>query len=129
MPVEHTSRDNLVLRDQKILLDTQLAELYGVSPKALLEAIERNPHRLPEDFMFQLTAGEWDALMPRTSKVQRGGDSTLPYAFTDQGVAMLASVLQSDRAIAVNIQVVRVFARVRSLTNTIGELARRLTRL
>jgi ORF6N domain-containing protein len=122
--IEPISRSILVLRGHKILLDANLADLYGVAPKALLEAIKRNAQRFPEDFMFQLTADEWDAV---TSKPQRAGRSYLPYAFTDNGVAMLSSVLHSERAITANIQVIRVLARMRALINTDSDLARRLT--
>jgi hypothetical protein len=132
MPVEPIPRAIPVLRGHKILLDAQLAELYGIATKSLLETVKRNAQRFPEDFMFQLTADEWDALTSQfvTSKAQSGGgrSSNLPYAFTDQGVAMLSSVLHSDRAIAVNIQVLRVFARMRALINTDTDLVRRLTR-
>lgn len=130
MTIEHISRAILVLRGQKILLDTELAELYGVPTKVLLQAIKRNAERFPEDFMFQLSPEEWATLRSQivTSK-SRGGRRYLPYAFTEQGVAMLSSVLHSDRAIAVNIQIMRVFVRMRELINSNRELARRLDEL
>ncbi len=90
VPIEHITRAILILRGQKVLLDTELAELYGVATKVLLQAVKRNAERFPEDFMFQLTAEEWEALRSQTvtSNAQRGGRRYLPYAFTEQGVAM-----------------------------------------
>jgi len=131
VPVEHITRAILILRGHKVLLDTELAELYGVATKVLLQAVKRNAERFPEDFMFQLTTEEWEALRSQTvtSKAQRGGRRYLPYAFTEQGVAMLSSVLNSSRAIAVNIQIMRVFVRMRELINSNRELARRLNEL
>jgi hypothetical protein len=131
VPVEHITRAILVLRGHKVLLDTELAELYGVATKVLLQAVKRNAERFPEDFMFQLTDEEWQVLRSQTvtSKAPRGGRRYLPYAFTEQGVAMLSSVLHSSRAIAVNIQIMRVFVRMRELINSNRELARRLNEL
>lgn len=131
VPAEHITRAILILRGHKVLLDTELAELYGVATKVLLQAVKRNAERFPEDFMFQLTDEEWQALRSQTvtSKAPRGGRRYLPYAFTEQGVAMLSSVLHSSRAIAVNIQIMRVFVRMRELINSNRELARRLNEL
>jgi hypothetical protein len=131
VPVEHIARSILMLRGHKVLLDAELAELYGVATKVLLQAVKRNRKRFPEDFMIQLTAVEWEALRSQnvTSNTQRGGRRYLPYAFTEQGVAMLSSVLRSDRAIAVNIQIMRAFVRMRELLSSNRELARRLREL
>lgn len=105
--VEGITRAILVLRGHRVLLDEALAELYGVETKVLIQAVKSNPARFPDDFMFQLTTSEWAGLRSQTvtSKPRRGGRRYAPYAFTEQGVAMLSSVLNSDRAIAVNIQV------------------------
>ncbi|HVW69473.1 MAG TPA: ORF6N domain-containing protein [Steroidobacteraceae bacterium] len=131
VPLNHITRAILVLRGHRVLLDTDLAELYGVATKVLLQAVKRNLERFPKDFMFQLTSDEWAALRSQnvTSNAQRGGRRYLPYGFTEQGVAMLSSVLHSDRAIAVNIQIMRVFVRMRELVNSNRELARRLNEL
>lgn len=131
VPVEHIARSILVLRGHKVLLDTELAELYGVATKVLLQAVKRNRERFPEDFMIQLTEPEWEALRSQnvTSNAQRGGRRYLPYAFTEQGVAMLSSVLRSKRAIAVNIQIMRAFVRMRELLSSNRELARQLKQL
>jgi ORF6N domain len=105
--VEHITRSILVLRGQRVLLDVELADLYGVTTKALVQAVKRNHERFPEDFMIQLTGAEWAILRSQTvtSSVEHGGRRYPPYAFTEQGVVMLSSVLRSQRAIAVNVQV------------------------
>jgi hypothetical protein len=122
----------LTLRGQRVMLDADLAALYGVETRALVQAIKRNPVRFPEDFMFQLLAEEFASLRSQTviSKTAgRGGRRTAPYAFTEQGVAMLSSVLNSSRAIAVNIEIMRTFVRVRALAATHADLAKRLGEL
>lgn len=125
----------LTLREQRVMLDADLAELYGVATKVLVQAVKRNLVRFPEDFMFQLSADEFAALRSQsvTSNADhppvRGGRRTAPYAFTEQGVAMLSSVLSSPRAIAVNIEIMRTFVRVRALAATHGDLAQRLKEL
>jgi hypothetical protein len=119
------------IRDHRIMLDADLAELYGVSTKRLNEAVRRNATRFPEDFMYRLTAEEYISLKSQiaTSKAGRGGRRKLPYAFTEQGVAMLSSVLNSDRAIQVNITIMRVFVRIRRLLVSHEELARKVEAL
>jgi len=132
VPVEHITQSILVFRGYKVLLDTDLAELYGVATKVLLQAVRRNQERFPEDFMIQLTAAEWAALRSRivTLKPSRGQHRKYPpYAFTEQGVAMLSSVLNSDRAIAVNIEIMRAFVKLRELLVSNKELARRFAQL
>jgi ATP-dependent Clp protease ATP-binding subunit ClpA len=131
VPVEQISRSILVLRGQRVLLDAELADLYGVATKVLLQAVKRNSQRFPADFMMQLTAAEWAALRSQfvTSKTGRGGRRYPPYAFTEQGVAMLSSVLGSERAIAVNIEIMRAFVRMRELLSSNKELARRFAQL
>ncbi len=122
----------LSLREQRVMLDADLAQLYGVETRVLVQAVKRNLARFPEDFMFQLTADEWAALRSQTvisNAEGRGGRRTAPYAFTEQGVAMLSSVLGSQRAIAVNIEIMRTFVRVRALAATHGDLAQRLAEL
>ena len=113
------------------MLDSDLAELYGVQTKVLVQAVKRNLMRFPDDFMFKLSAEEFRALRSQsvTSKPGSGGRRTAPYAFTEQGVAMLSSVLGSPRAVAVNIEIMRTFVRVRELAATHGDLAKRLSEL
>ncbi len=121
-----------VLRSQRVLLDADLATLYGVETGALVQAVKRNATRFPEDFMFQLTAVEWIALRSQSVILKNGRGhhrKYLPYAFTEQGVAMLSSVLRSERAIAVNIQIMRAFVRMREMLFSNRELARRLNQL
>ncbi|PYJ30469.1 MAG: DNA-binding protein [Verrucomicrobia bacterium] len=108
----------LLIRGQKVMLDADLAELYGVPTKSLNLAVKRNAERFPEDFMFQLTGDEAAGLRFHfeTSKTARGGRRYRPYAFTEQGVAMLSSVLRSLRAVQVNIAIMRTFVRLRANT-------------
>lgn len=119
--VEQITRSILILRGQRVLLDVELANLYGVTTKVLLQAVRRNRDRFPGDFMIQLTRTEWAVLRSQTvtSSAQHGGRRYLPYAFTEQGVAMLSSVLKSHRAIAVNVQIMR--ARPIGFTANLGE--------
>jgi ORF6N domain len=120
------------MRGQRVMIDADLAELYGVLTKVLVQAVKRNAIRFPADFMFQITAEEWAALRSQTvtsNEAARGGRRTAPYAFTEQGVAMLSSVLGSQRAVAVNIEIMRTFVRVRALAATHGDLAKRLSDL
>lgn len=132
VPVERISNSILILRGHKALLDSDLAALYGVQTKVLLQAVQRNRRRFPEDFMLQLTNQEWTALRSQivTLKAGRGRHRKYtPYAFTEQGVAMLSSVLNSERAIAVNIEIMRAFVRMRELLASNKELAQRLREL
>ena len=110
------------------MLDRDLAELYGVPTFRLNEQVKRNRKRFPDDFMFQLTKPESEALISQfaMSKAGRGGRRTQPYAFTEQGVAMLSSILNSDRAIMVNIAIMRAFVRLREYLGTHKDLAREL---
>jgi hypothetical protein len=121
----------LLIRRQRVLLDEDLAALYGVETRVLLQAVKRNFERFPPDFMFELSAPEWTALRSQsvTSKLGSGGRRYAPYAFTEQGVAMLSSVLNSDRAIAVNIEIMRAFVRIRRLLETDRSLARKFNRI
>ena len=122
----------LSLRGQKVLLDATLAALYGVTTKAVNQAVRRNRERFPADFMFQLTAAENTKLRSQsvTSSPRRhGGRRTRPYAFTEQGVAMLSTVLRSPRAIAVNIEIMRAFVRLRATLAAHAELSARIDAL
>lgn len=112
------------IRNQKVMLDSDLAELYGVETKVLNQAVKRNTDRFPQDFMFQLTDIEWNSLRSQivTSKNGRGGRTYFPNVFTEHGVLMLSSVLNSPQAIQVNIQIVRIFTRLRNLLNEHTEL-------
>ena len=121
----------LLIRNKRVILDKDIARLYGVSTGRLNEQVKRNIKRFPIDFMFQLTSKEFNSLISQfaTSKVKRGGTRKLPFAFTEQGVAMLSSVLRSEKAIAVNIQIVRVFVKLREILSTHIELAIRMKEL
>lgn len=103
------------IRGQKVMLDFDLAELYQVETRVLNQAVKRNIERFPQDFMFQLNAGEWAILKSQIVISSWGGTRKLPFAFTEQGVAMLSSVLHSDVAIQVNINIMRVFVAARHL--------------
>ena len=120
-----------LLRGEKVMFDFHLAELYGVETKTLNRAVQRNSERFPADFMFQLDRQELANLMCQigTSSSQHGGTRKLPYAFTEQGVAMLSSVLRSERAVQVNIAIVRAFVKLRQMLSTHVELARKLKAL
>jgi hypothetical protein len=127
-------RQILLIRGQKVMLDFHLAELYGVETKALNQAVSRNTDRFPADFMFQTTRIEWLAILKSqivTSSFRHGGRGrrTLPFAFTEQGVAMLSSVLRSPRAVQVNIEIMRTFVRLRQWLASNAELAKRLADL
>jgi len=127
--VDQIEQAILLVRGQKILLDSDLAKLYGVETNALNKAVKRNSERFPEDFMFQLTAEEFGALRFQigTLKAGRGQHRKyLPYAFTEQGIAMLSSVLRSPRAVQVNIEIMRAFVRLRHVLAASAELARRV---
>ncbi len=117
-----------LIRNQKVMLDEDLARLYGTETGALVRAVQRNRERFPEDFMFQLSEQEASALRCQIgiSKSGRGGRRYLPYVFTEQGIAMLSGVLNSPRAIAVNIEIMRAFVRLRSLIESHTELAEKL---
>jgi len=122
----------LALRDQRVMLDADLAQLYGVETRVLVQAVKRNLARFPADFMFQLNAEEFAALRSQSvisNTEGRGGRRTAPYAFTEQGVAMLSTVLGSPRAIAINIEIMRTFVKVRALASSHGDLAKRLSEL
>ena len=130
-PVNITSVDLAIvpLRGQNVLLSPDLATLYGVEPRVLVQAVKRNIKRFPSDFMFQLSPEEWHNLKSQIVISSWGGGRTPPYAFTEQGVAMLSSVLKSERAIQVNIEVMRTFVKLRRLLSEHHELSLRLDQL
>ena len=103
------------IRGQKVMLDSELAELYGVETRRLNEQVARNADRFPEDFMFRLNENEFESLMSQIATSKRGGRRKLPYMFSEHGVLMLSSVLNSKQAIQVNIQVMRIFTRIRQM--------------
>jgi ORF6N domain len=130
IPAERIERSILLLRGQKVMLDVDLASLYGVETKALTRAVRRNGRRFPRDFMFQLTNAEFKNLRCQTgTSRQWGGRRYAPYVFTEQGVAMLSSVLQSERAVLVNVEIMRSFVRLREVLATHADLARKLEEL
>ena len=103
------------IRGQKVMLDSDLAELYGVETRRLNEQVARNADRFPEDFMFRLNENEFESLMSQFATSKRGGRRKLPYMFSEHGVLMLSSILNSKQAIQVNIQVMRIFTRIRQM--------------
>lgn len=124
---DHIERKIYFIRGQKVMLDSDLAELYQVPTKSLNLAVRRNANRFPEDFMFQLVKGEAESLrfQVETSKTGgRGGRRYLPYVFTEHGVAMLATVLNSERAVQMNILIIRAFIKLRDMLATHKDLAR-----
>lgn len=145
--LERIEKSILLIRGEKVMLDADLARLYGVKVKALNQAVKRNATRFPSDFMFQLTAAEtkvsWSHLVTNSgdrstsanlrsqivTSRSHGGRRHRPFAFTELGVAMLSSVLRSPRAIAVNIEIMRVFVQLRRLLSSNAELARKLDAL
>lgn len=130
IPIEMIEKKILLIRSEKVMLDADLAELYGVETKMLVRAVKRNLDRFPEDFMIQLNKEEFEHLRFRFgTSSQWGGRRYLPYAFTEQGVAMLSSVLNSDRAVHVNIEIMRAFVRLRQILASNSELARKLNAL
>ena len=145
VPLERIETHIFLMRGQKVMLSTHLAELYDVEPRVLVQAVKRNIARFPEDFMFQLTREETSISKSRSvilkeadPAASRSQSVTLkrgqnikypPYAFTEQGVAMLSSVLRSDRAIHVNIEIMRAFVRLRQMLASNADLARKLATL
>ncbi len=126
IPIEIIERRIHVIRGQKVMLDSDLADLYGVETKALVRQVKRNIERFPERFMFQLTRDEFDILRCQIGTSRWGGRRYPPYAFTEHGIAMLSSVLRSEQAIKVNISIIDTFIRMRELLATHKELAEKL---
>ena len=132
IPVERIEKSIYLMRGEKVMLDRALASLYGVSTKAFNQAIKRHKERFPSDFMFQLTMEEAQALRSRSQSVtlKRGQNIKYrPYAFTEHGILMLSSVLSSEQAIQVNIEIMRTFVRLRRMLGSNAELAKKLEEL
>ena len=130
MTVEQIRKSILLIRGEKVMLDADLAELYGVETGVLVQAVKRNRDRFPSDFMFRLTKQELEILRSQTViSRQWGGRRYRPYAFTEQGVAMLSGVLKSARAVRVNIEIMRTFVQLRQMLISHVDLARKLADL
>ena len=119
----------LTLRGQRVMLSSDLARLYGVEPRTLMQAVKRNSERFPADFIFQLEFEEWQNLKSQFVISSWGGIRTAPYAFTEQGIAMLSSVLRSPQAVQVNIEIMRAFVRLRRILSEHQEISQRLNDL
>lgn len=126
IPIDRIESKIFQIRGKKVMLDSDLAELYGVPTKVLVQAVKRNINRFPDDFMFQLAKGEFVNLRSQFVTSSWGGRRYLPYAFTEQGVAMLSSVLNSERAIMVNVQIMRAFVNLRRAGLTYVALKRKI---
>jgi len=129
VPVHVIERRIYLIRGQRVMLDSDLAELYRVETRALVQSVKRNIERFPEDFMFQLTTEEAGAMRSQTVIASRRNIRYQPYAFTEHGVAMLSAVLKSDRAVRMSILIVRAFVQLRELLATNKELARKVEQL
>ncbi|TXC81487.1 ORF6N domain-containing protein [Luteibaculum oceani] len=131
VPQEIISEKIYLIREQKVMIDSDLAELYQVPTKRLNEQVKRNRERFPADFMFQLNQFEWNHLKSQTatSSSRWGGRRSLPYVFTEHGILMLSSVLTSERAMSVNIQIMRIFVRIRSFLNQNETLLRKIRQM
>jgi ORF6N domain len=129
IPVELIERRIYLIRGQKVMLDTDLAELYQVETRTLVQAVKRNLDRFPEDFMFQLSLEESEAMRSQFVIASRRNIRYQPYAFTEQGVAMLSSVLNSKRAVQMNILIIRAFVKLREVLASHKDLARKIEQL
>ena len=133
VPLAHVERTILFIRGYKVILDADLAAMYGVETRELVQAVKRNRERFPEDFMFRLTEEESGSLRSQAVILKKGGRGQhrkyLPHAFTEQGVAMLSTVLRSPRAVQVNIEIMRAFVRLRQMLLDNADLARKLAAL
>jgi len=133
--MEHILNEEMIvskiyfIREQKVMIDKDLAALYQVETKAFNQAVKRNINRFPEDFMFQITQEELENIQSQIETSSWGGARYLPYAFTEQGVAMLSSILKSERAIQVNIQIIRLFTKMRQLILSNKELLLRMSEI
>ena len=129
IPPERIDKRIYLVRGQKVILSSHLAELYEVEPRSLIQAVKRNIERFPDDFIFQLTREEFEILKSQFVISSWGGLRANPYAFTEQGVAMVSAVLRSQRAIQVSIEIVRAFIRLRRLVGSHRALARKMAEL
>jgi hypothetical protein len=126
IPTEVIENKIYRIRGQKVMLSSDLAVLYEVEHKVLMQAVKRNKDRFPEDFMFQITKNEFENLKSHFVTSRWGGIRKMPYAFTEQGVAMLSSVLRSNRAVQVNVEIIRAFVRLREMLQSHKDLERKL---
>ena len=129
IPDELVMNKIYLIRGQKVMLDRDLAELYDVETKVLNQAVKRNSERFPADFMFQLTKKDFENLKSQIVTSSWGGVRKMPFAFTEQGVSMLSSVLKSERAIRVNIQIIRIFTRMREIIMTHKDILLQLEKI
>jgi hypothetical protein len=131
LPDEAIVNKIFIIRDKKVMIDRDLADLYGVDTRVLNQAVKRNLKRFPDDFMFQMTKEELEDWKSQIviSNVEKMGIRKLPFVFTEQGVSMLSSVLNSERAISVNIQIIRVFTRMRKMIESHKEILKKLEML
>jgi len=129
LPDETIVNKIYIIREKKVMIDRDLAELYGVETKVLNQAVKRNLKRFPDDFMFQLTDEEFRNLRSQIVTSSWGGSRFRPMVFTEQGVAMLSSILNSERATSVNIQIIRVFTKIRTMLESHKEILRKLEML
>ncbi len=130
IPIEKIITNIFLIRNEKVILDSNLASLYGVETKILKRAVRRNIERFPEDFMFELTQKEFDSLRSQSGTLKRGQHSKyLPFVFTEQGVAMLSSVLQSKQAIEVNVAIIRAFVQLRKTLDSNIKISQKIKEL
>ena len=129
VPLEVIEKKILLINGKKVMMDSDLAALYGVETKMLVRAVKRNLERFPDDFMVQLTKEEFDKLRYHFGTSRLGGRRYLPYAFTENGVAMLSSILNSPKAIQVNIQIMRTFTKLREMIASHKDLTKKLNEL
>jgi len=131
VPIEIIENKIFIIRGQKVMLDSDLANLYDVETRIINRNVQRNISRFPEDFMFQLTKSEWDDLKSHfgISKEAKGGRRFIPYVFTEHGVLMLSNILNSERAINVSIQIIRVFDKLKQLALSQNQLTERISSL
>jgi hypothetical protein len=129
IPIEKIQDCILVIRERKVILSFHLAEMYGVEPRILIRNVKRHPDRFPPDFMFQLTEEEWAILKSQFGISRWGGIRHAPFAFTEEGVAMLSSVLNSPQAVRVNIEIMRAFVRLRGIMLSNADLALKIDEL
>lgn len=129
MKLEIIEQQIIKLRGQKVMLDFHLAELYEIETKVLKQAVKRNIHRFPSDFMFELSREEFETLRSQFVTSKRGGIRYMPFAFTELGVAMLSSVLNSEKAIAINIAIMRTFVTLRQFALNHKELSQKITEI
>jgi phage regulator Rha-like protein len=126
IPVERIEQKIFLIRNQKVMLSMDLASLYGVEHRVIMQAVRRNIERFPSDFMFQINVEEWEILKSQFVISSWGGTRKLPFAFTEHGILMLSSVLKSKRAVQVNIAIMRTFVKLRHMLESNAELARKL---